>query len=116
MTMLFDDGIVFICKLENTAETGLMPVDKLVKINKLWFHERTIGYNRQYLARGVDEQVDMLIRVIQTRTIRIGMYAVLGNGEQFRITNVQHLVAEENNLRYTDLTLERLNDNYELEE
>lgn len=114
--MLLDDGIVFICRLDNVSQPGLMPVEKLVKINKLWFGERTIGYNRQYMARGVDEQVDMLIRVIQTRSIKIGMYAVLGNGEQFRITNIQHLLDEDDGLRMTDLTLERVNDNYELEE
>lgn len=113
--MIFDDGVVFPCRLENQAENGDMPEMVLVPFGKYWYGERTVGYNRQYLAKGVNEQVDMLIRIHHTRAIRIGNYAVLGNGEQFRITNVS-MVTDENNLRYTDLTLQRLDENYEVKD
>lgn len=111
--MKYDDGVVFICELRNVAPNGYKPELKMVKINKHWFGERTIGYNRQYLAKGVNEQVDMLIRIHHDRNVRIGMHAMLGNGDQFLIDNVQHLFDEEN-LRCTDLTLRRLEKNYEL--
>lgn len=114
--MLFDDGVVYICTLTNVAENGRMPKEVLTKIAKFWFAERTIGYNRQYLARGVNQQIDMLIRIHQYRQARVNYYAVLGNGEQYRITNVQHLIDDNDGLRYTDLTLERLDTNYDLDE
>lgn len=106
-----DDGILFICRLDNLAEDGDMPCEKLAKINRHWYEERVIGMNRQYLAKGVNEQIDLLVRIHHDRNVRIGMFAVLGNGEQFRITNVSHIT---DGLRYTDLTLERLDEFYDV--
>ena len=122
--MLLDSGILFLCFLSNVASPGAMPCEKLVKIGKFWYGERTVGYNRLYTARGVDEEIDMLVRVAHTRAARAGMYAVLGNGEQYRITAVQQIVdtiktgssQRGNGLRYTDLTLRRLEENYNVEE
>lgn len=112
--MIFDSGIMFPCHLENQASNGEMPDMVLVPFGKYWYGERMIGYNRQYLAKGVSEQVDMLIRIHHTRSIRIGDYAVLGNGEQYRITNVTMIVDDADGLRYTDITLQRLDENYEV--
>lgn len=111
--MQLDSGTLFICELQNVAKNGFKPKYELVKIRKNWFGERTVGYNRQYLAKGVNEQVDMLVRIHYDSNCRIGMYAVLGNGEQFIIDNVQQIL-DENNLRYTDITLRRLEKNYDL--
>lgn len=113
--MKYDDGVVFICELQNVSPNGMKPSMKLVKINKHWFGERTIGLNRQYLAKGVDEQVDMVVRIHQDRNVLIGMHAVLGNGDQFHIDNVQHLF-DEDKLRCTDLTLSRLEKYYDVAE
>ena len=106
-----DNGILYICRLENVAEDGDMPSEKLVKINRHWYEERVIGMNRQYLAKGVNEQIDLMARIHHARKVRIGMFAVLGNGEQYRITNVTHIT---DGLRYTDLTLERLDEFYDV--
>lgn len=117
--MILDDGIVFICTLENTAAPGRMPVEQLVKFRRYWYGERTVSYSRQYAARGVNENIDMLIRIPCDRGVRIGMYAVLGNGDQYRIDNVA-LSTDYNDpaqaLRYTDLTLSRLERNYDVAE
>lgn len=117
--MLLDSGVLFVCTLTNTAAPGSMPVERLTPVGKFWYGERTVGYNRLYAARGADEEVDMLVRVAHTRAARAGMYAVLGNGEQYRISAVQQIVDNGtggNGLRYTDLTLRRLEENYELAE
>lgn len=114
--MILDGGTVYICELVNTAPNGRKPVFKLVKKNKHWFAERTVGYSRYYEAKGVNEQIDMLIRVHHDRSIRIGMYAMLGNGEQYHIDQVQQIVDDDNGLRYTDLTLSRIEEYYELDE
>lgn len=114
--MLLDDGVVYLCNLTNTAPNGRKPVFELVKVKKYWFAEKTVGYSRFYEAKGVNEQVDMLIRIPHDRKARIGMYAMLGNGEQFHIVQVQQIVDDENELRFTDLTLSRIEDYYELAE
>lgn len=112
--MIRHDGVVYVCQLSNQALNGNMPSMKLVPILKEWYGERTVGYNRQYLAKGVNEQVDMLIRIAYTRAVRIGDYAVLGNGEQYRITHTAIIRNDDTNLRETELTLQRLDEKFEV--
>lgn len=121
--MKLDSGILWTCELVNKAEGGNKPSFSLSKKRRHWYGERTVGYGRQYAAKGVNEQVDLLVRIHADRTARIGMYAVLGNGEQFRIDNVAQIVDDGYNsgdpdggtgLSYTDLTLSRLEDYYDI--
>ncbi len=122
-----DAGIVTLCTLENTAAEGNMPKPQLKPLTLddevlTWqFEERTVGLNRQYLAKGVSERVDLLIR-IERAPARIGMYAVLTDyegqinpeGDQYRIDNVQHPL-DGNGLKVTDLTLYRLEELYDVD-
>lgn len=111
-----DSGMVQVCTLSNTAEPGRMPVDRLSPVFADYFEERTVGYNRFYEAQGVNEQIDMLIRIGRTTSARIGMYAVLTMSEndgQYRITNVQQLL-DADGLKCTDLTLSRMDNLYDV--
>lgn len=126
-----DSGTLFICDLINQSPNGRMPQQVLSIKSKYWFETRTIGINRQYLAKGVNEQVDMLVRIVYDNNIQIGQYAVLGNGDQFRIMNVSHGYDDVvynrmykshyyhtihiTGLNYTELSLMRIEENYELE-
>lgn len=109
----YDDGVLTTCTLENTAQPGSMPVQKLVPVTTHFYGERTVGYNRQYAAMGVNEQIDLLVRVWRDSSIRIGMYVVMEDGNQYRIDNVQHLY-DDDNLKVTDLTLRRLDELYDV--
>ncbi len=113
--MLFDAGTLTICTLRNTAKPGAMPVEQLQAKTTHFYGERTVGYGRQYAAMGVSEQVDMLARIWGDKSVRIGMYAVDDTGDQYRITNVQHLL-DDDGLRVTDLTLRRLDSFYDVAE
>lgn len=110
--MTFDDGVVTIYALEEVGEPGDMPKEQLVVKCEHDFGERTVGYGRQYAAKGVSEQVDMLVRFWQDRSIYIGDYAGI-EAEQFRIDNVQHL-KDDDGLPVTDLSLRRLDKLYEI--
>lgn len=114
--MILDSGTMFICELLNTAENGRMPIEVLNPINKHWYQERTIGMSRQYMAQGVNERVDLLAYVHFDPKIRAGMYAVLGNGEQFIIRQVSHIIEENTNLRYTNISCQRLDQNYNVQD
>lgn len=112
-----DAGIVTICVLNNTAQAGQMPVEVLSPVFDAMYESRTVGYNRQYAARGVNEQVDVLARIWRSTEARAGMYAVISMSEdngQYRITNVQQLL-DDDGLKVTDLTLTRLERNYDLD-
>lgn len=116
-----DAGLVTICTLDDMADPGNMPDEKLNPLSQHYFEERSVGYNRQYAAMGVNERVDMLIRIWREPTVRIGMYALLTdyegqvneNGDQYRIDNVQHLL-DDDGLKVTDLTLYRMDELYEV--
>ena len=110
----FDSGIVYLCRLTNVAQPGLKPVEVLTRIDRAWYSERTVSFRRQYAAKGVNEQIDLLVRIHYNPKARIGMYAVLGNGDQFRIDNVSNGFDDPSMLRYTELTLSRLEDFYDL--
>ena len=112
--MLFDSGIVYLCNLENTAEKGMMPQMRLVPFKRLLFSERTVGFTRQYEAMGANAQIDLLIRTHFVPEARIGMFAVLGNGSQYRVTNAAMIY--DNSLRVTELSLSRLEDYYEVDD
>lgn len=112
--MLLDGGILSVCNLVDKTPKGATPDMRLALFSQHYYGERTVGYGRQYAAKGVNEQVDILARIWQDRTVRIGMYAMLDTGEQFRITNVQHLT-DDDGLRVTDLSLQRLDDLYDVD-
>ena len=113
---MFDAGTITVCQLADTATAGSMPAEQLSPVFSAFFAERTVGYNRYYAAQGVNEQIDMLVRIWRDTRARSGMYAVLSMSEndgQYRITNVQQLL-DENGLKVTDLTLERLEELYDV--
>lgn len=110
---MLDAGILYLCQLNDVAEPGDMPREALQKIARHWYEDRVIGMNRQYLAKGVNEQVDMLVRIHHEPKARIGLYAMLGNGEQLRITNVSPII-DDDGLRMSELTLTRLEDYFDV--
>lgn len=131
---MFDSGVLYVCNLTETQTDGNMPKQVLSKLNKFWFERRTIGINRQYLAKGVNERIDLLLRVQGIQNINIGQYVMLGNGEQYIINMVRHgndswqytrqyktdfingyRSPQMTGLDYTELTLSKLEKNYELE-
>lgn len=111
--MLHDSGIITICSLRNTAPKGLKPKEQLVVQSEHFYGERTVGYGRQYAAKGVSEQVDLLAEVWQDRSIRIGMYAMDDQGDQYRIDNVQHTL-DDGGLKISILTMRRLDHLYDV--
>ena len=111
--MLLDAGTLTLCTLKQESKPGAMPIQSLVPGETCFYGERTVGYNRQYAAMGVNERIDMIARIWQNRAARAGMYALLDNGEQYRITFAQQL-QDDDGLRVTDLTLERLDKLYDV--
>ncbi len=112
--MILDNGTLRLCTLENLANNGRMPIQKLVPYARHWYQERTIGMNRQYLAKGANERVDLYVYIHEERRARANQYAVLGNGEQFYVNMVDHVIEENTNLKYTTLSLQRLDQNYDV--
>lgn len=110
--MIYDKKLI-LYSLQNTAAKGLMPKEQLVKTGEEYYGSRVIGYNRQYAALGADQRIDELVRIWRNNQVRANHYAVLEDGLQYRINFVQHLL-DDDGLEVTDLTLVRLEENYDV--
>ncbi len=107
------EGKLTVYNLKNTAEKGLMPQEKLVPVCEEFYGERTIGVTRQYAALGADRRIDMLVRIWRNDDVTPGQYVIPDDGHQYRIDLVQYNT-DEDGLKVSDLTLIRLEDNYDV--
>jgi len=112
---MMDSGICRIYTVTDAAENGEMPNPTLHEYGDYeWsFEDRMISYSRQYAAMGVDQQIDRIIRIWRT-PVRIGDVVVIED-EQYRIDNVQPTL-DDDSLQVVDLTLRRLEENYDIAE
>ena len=110
---MMDSGTCRIYTVTDAAGNGEMPNPTLHEYGDYeWaFEDRMISYSRQYAAMGVDQQIDRIIRIWRT-PVRIGDVVVIGD-EQYRIDNVQPTL-DDDSLQVTDLTLRRLEANYDI--
>ena len=112
---MMDSGTCRIYTVTDAAGNGEMPNPTLHEYGDYeWaFEDRMISYSRQYAAMGVDQQIDRIIRIWRT-PVRIGDVVVIGT-EQYHIDNVQPTL-DDDSLQVTDLTLRRLEENYDIAE
>ena len=95
--------------LENIAEPGFMPAEKLVKKDEQYFSKVTTGITRRYLAEGASKFFSDVVRLWNTVSVPAGVkYAMDEEGIQYRITD-ERPVYDTDSL---ELTLERLEDYY----
>lgn len=109
-----DSGIVNIYATIQSSANGEMPTKHLRLFDQFFFEDRVVGYGRQYAARGVSQQVDRLIRIDRAEGVEIGMVAGI-DGKAYRLDNVQHLL-DDHNLKCTDLTLSRLEADFDVDD
>lgn len=110
---MVDSGVLTVYTLENTAENGRMPVEELVSAFTAFYSERSVGVTRMYAAIGVNQRIDMLVRVWNVESVPSGcLYCIPEDGEQYRVTIAQRLP----DLGAYDLTLERLDSHYDIAE
>ena len=109
----FNDGLVTVYCVDNQAGPGMKPVERLVKKTALRYTRRTVGIRRHYTALNAGARVDLLLRVPYRPEVSPQDVAVPAqDGRQYRITLVQ--VPEGVTPPVMDLTLERLERDYEL--
>jgi SPP1 family predicted phage head-tail adaptor len=88
-TQTFNDGIIKIYEVTDTADNGKKPVEKLTLKNTLRFHERTVGITRFYSAMQANKKVDRVIRCQKLPTISTLDRAEIG-GVYYTITQIQY--------------------------
>lgn len=118
--MTFDDGIVGVYELTQVKVPGKMPTEGLSLKERFYFGYETLGINRYYTALQANQQIEAVISVPGWNTIKANRHiAVIADADggidatcdQYRIVMVQP-TTDEDGLRITRLSLERIGDNY----
>lgn len=93
MTQNFDDGIVKIYTVTNSAPAGLMPVETLSEdpVYTLRYEERSFGIQRYYSARQNQIQIERVLRVPRVPNVTNQNVAITQDGKKYRIDWVQPL-------------------------
>lgn len=105
--MTFDDGILTVYGMKNTAEQGDMPKETPVLQSQHYFCYDTLGFQRYYTALQAKQQIDAVVNIPLWQDIRMTDMVVLDDGSSFGVRLVQKM-KDDNGLQITKLTLERL--------
>lgn len=112
--MRLDDGILSVYRGENTSEPGKKPVMEYSLVWKCYFGFKTVGVSRFYSAKRAGDRADFLVEVPRTYAVSAATDKVIltpfsfeENKAVYRITQVQHIIDEEE-LPVTNFTLERI--------
>lgn len=118
--MTFDDGIVGVYELTQVKVPGKMPTEGLSLSERFYFGYETLGINRYYTALQAKQEIEAVISIPGWNEIKANRHIAIiadvdGNlnadCKQYRIVMVQP-TTDENGLRITRLSLERVGDNY----
>lgn len=110
--MTFDDGILKVCEVVNSAANGQKPKYTLSERARYYFSYDNLGINRYFTALNAKKQIEAVVNIPEWHEIDSRDVIVLEDGRQFRLAMVQPQF-DYDNLRITKLSLERINENYE---
>lgn len=109
----FNDGVVKIYSIANTADPGEMPVDGLTLMYSLRYEERTVGIIRYNAAQQSNFRVDRLLRCPLRPDVTTECVAVPNDGKQYDIKMIQY--PRDIEPQSMDLSLERRVTDYAIE-
>lgn len=110
--MTFDDGVVRIYLISDISVNGNMPVEGLVYDEAFHFGYYTLGINRFYTAKAAKQQIEAVIDIPGWKPYQSDLtVAVMEDDTQYIVRLVQPIL-DEDGLRITRLSLERIDENY----
>lgn len=110
--MTFDDGILTIYNVSNSADEGEKPVFSLTEKSKHYYNFGELGYGRYYTALQAQQRIECVVNVPDWLNINVTDICALDNEEKYKIVMVQKLLNNDN-LKITRLSLEKVGDIYE---
>lgn len=113
VTQRFDDGIVQIWSVKNTAQPGLLPAEALDMLkDSLRYEEQRLGIQRYYTGKQNQVNIERVIRVPRTNRPSSQDVAITEDGKQYRIDLVQAVTGVYPPC--VDLTLARIEQRFEV--
>lgn len=113
--MTFDDGILTIYEVTNSAQPGAKPVPALAEKSRHYFEYETLGVTRYYTALQANQQIAAVVDIPGWNDVKTTDICVLEDGGQYTVAMVQPTF-DEDGLRITKLSLERVSQTYEVPE
>ncbi len=92
ITENFNDGVLTVYAVENVAQAGYKPVEKLTKRIVLRYQERRVGLSRYYASRQNQVQIERVVRVPRAGNVSNQDVAITEDGCQYRIDLVQSVL------------------------
>ncbi len=113
--MTFDDGILTVYNVTNTAQAGDRPVMGLEEKAKYYFGYDRIGVTRLYLAKQAAQEVSAVVNIPGWNDVKNTDVVVVSETPdlQYQVGFVQPEF-DENGLRIMKLTLGRIGQKYEV--
>lgn len=113
--MTFDDGILTVYNVTNTAQAGDRPVMGLEEKGKYYFGYSQIGVTRYYTAKQANQDVSAVVAIPGWNDVKNTDVIIITEPEklQYQVGLVQPEL-DENGLRIMRITLERLGQKYEV--
>lgn len=112
VTQSYNDGVVMIYSVENTAKPGYKPVEGLNKKVTLRYEEQRLGIQRYYESMQNQIEVERVIRTQRVKGITNQDVAITEDNRQYRIDLIQ-LVPDSYPIS-VDITLTRIEQEYEV--
>jgi len=126
-TQTFNDGLCSVYSVVNDGQRGGKAKPRLtVKHRRLRYAERVVGLNRFWTAGQQNVAIDKLIRVARLENVSTQDIAVLEDGQQYAIRQVQYVTEGQGQttgqtgrgigerLTCMDLSLERMAEQYDI--
>lgn len=110
----YNDGVVTIYNVTDSAKPGNKPVINLEKCVTLHYAEQRLGVTRYYAAAQAMAQVERVIRVPRHEMVNAQMMAITEDGRKYRIDLVQS--TDEVYPPSLDLTLSKVTHDYEVKD
>lgn len=107
----FDDGVLIICRTVEISEPGTKPKVQLEPKDKYYFGFDNIGITRYYTAMQANQQISAVVNVPGWGDISTLDICVLEDWQQYKIV-MRQPTTDENGLRITKLSLERIGEEY----
>lgn len=111
--MTFDDGILAVYGTANAARPGDKPSIRLELKERYYYGYDVLGITRFYQAKNAGQEIDCVVRIPGWGDVKATDICVLDDGTQYQVTMVQP-GTDEDGLRITRITLERVKQDYEM--
>lgn len=110
--MTYDDGVVRIYLIGDISAEGGLPVEGLVFDEAFHFAYYTLGISRFYTAKQAHQMIEAVIEIPGWKPYQNDLtVAILEGGTQYIVRLVQPVV-DDDGLRVTRLSLERIHEDY----